>query len=98
MQNANNSKYRTNQQFQPDHYNISISKHTPPMAPVYLERLPASLPGGEPSEADGKAQCSGGDDQITSSNFLSLVVGGKEGYHSDMSRGVFVLLSSGRDE
>lgn len=68
------------------------------MALVYLECLPASLPGGEPSEADGEAQRCRGDDQITSSNFLSFVVGRKEGYHSDMSYGASVLLSSSCDE
>jgi hypothetical protein len=98
MQDTDNSKYCTNQQLQPDHYNIGISKHAPPMALVYLECLPASLPCGEPSEADGEAQRNRGDDQITSGNFLSLVMGRKEGYHSDMSWVVFVLLSSGRDE
>jgi hypothetical protein len=68
------------------------------MALVYLERLPASLPGSEPSEANGEAQRSRGDDQVTSGNLLSFVVGRKEGYHSDMSWGLFVvLLSSGRD-
>ncbi|KAL4723825.1 hypothetical protein ACLX1H_009469 [Fusarium chlamydosporum] len=55
------------------------------MALVYLERLPASLPDGKPAEADGEAQRSTGDDQVTSGNLLRFVVGREEGYHAVMS-------------
>jgi hypothetical protein len=55
------------------------------MALIYLERLPAGLPEGKPTKADGKTQRCRGDDQITSGNLLSFVVGRKEGYHADMS-------------
>lgn len=95
MQNTDNRKNGTNNQLPPDHYNIRIPKHARPMALVYLERLPASLPDGKPAEADGEAQRSTGDDQVTSGNLLRFVVGREEGYHAVMS---FVcLLSSGRE-
>jgi hypothetical protein len=79
MQETNNRKNRADQDLPPDHYDIRIPKHTPPMAAVDSGGLFDSYPKRKPPKTNGEAQRGRGDDQVTFGNLLGFVVRGEEG-------------------